>query len=342
MPELGELTPTSVKDFLVAAGLFDEAAGMTVEELGGGISNVVLRVSAPGRCVVVKQSLPKLRVEADWPFDQRRTLVERDCLALLGRLVPGAVPDVLHCDEASFALVISCVPAGGVLWKRELLAGRLDAAVAGRAGELLGRIHMLAARDAAARERFADQTVLVQGRTDPYHVAAAALHPELAPAIEAEVERLLSTRRTLTLGDYSPKNIFVYPEHVVAIDFEVAHWGDPGFDVAFCLTHLALKAVRFDERHLAGARSFWQAYLATGAAGLCDEEGLVCELGCLLLARVDGKSPVEYIEDEGTKDTVRALAARLIHGPSRTLPEALQAVAGAVSGRPRERVPRRA
>ena len=122
-----ELTHDGVEDFLIAAGLLEEAARVTVEELGGGISNIVLRVSAPERCLVVKQSLPKLRVQADWPFDQRRTLGERDCLALLGRLVPGAVPEMLHCDEASFTLVISCVPAGGVLWKRDLLRGLLAA-----------------------------------------------------------------------------------------------------------------------------------------------------------------------------------------------------------------------
>jgi 5-methylthioribose kinase len=333
MPELEALAPAGVVDFLVGAGVLEPGADARVEPLGGGISNVVLRVTAPGRCMVVKQSLPKLRVEADWPFDQRRTLVERDCLTLLGRLVPGAVPDVVYCDEASFALVISCVPAGGALWKTDLLGGRADPAVAGRAGDLLGRIHRLAAADTAARERFADQTVLVQGRTDPYHVAAAAVHPELAPAIEAEVERLLATRRTLTLGDYSPKNLFVYPDRMVAIDFEVAHWGDPGFDVAFCLTHLALKAICFDERHLDGASSFWQAYRSAGAAELCDEVGLVRELGCLLLARIDGKSPVEYVEDDATRDVVRALAARLIAGPARTVPEALAAVAGSVPER---------
>jgi 5-methylthioribose kinase len=344
MPELGELTAAGVTDFLVAAGLLEEAALVTVEELGGGISNVVLRVSAPELCLVVKQSRPKLRVRADWPFDQRGTLVERDCLTLLGRLVPGAVPEMLQCDEASFTLVMSCVSPGGVLWKDDLLRRRVDPAVAGRAGELLGRTHRLAAGDAAARERFADQSVLVQGRTDPYHVAAAALHPELAPTIEAEVERMLATQRTLTLGDYSPKNIFVYPDSVVAIDFEVAHWGDPGFDVAFSLTHLGLKAVRFGEladRHLAGAHRFWQEYRSQGADELCDEEGLVRELGCLLLARIDGKSPVEYVEDERTKDAVRALAARLIAGPRRTVPEALQTVAGSISVRRRERVPRR-
>jgi aminoglycoside phosphotransferase (APT) family kinase protein len=329
MPEPGELSPANLKDFLVGAGLVGADSTAVIEELGGGVSNLVFRVSGPEGCLVVKQSLPKLRVRADWPFDQKRTLVERDCLTLLGRLVPGAVPAMLYCDEAAFALVLSCAPAGGVLWKDELLRGEADPAAAGWAGELLGRIHRLAAGDPEARERFADQTVLVQGRTDPYHVAAAALHPELAPAIEAELERLLSTRRTLVLGDYSPKNIFVYPDRVLAIDFEVAHWGDPGFDVAFCLTHLTLKAMRLGAvagPYLVAADRFWQEYRAQGADRLCDEEGLVRELGCLLLARIDGKSPVEYIEDDATKDAVRALAAELLTAPRRTVPEALDTV----------------
>src|SRR5581483_3076400 len=230
--------------------------------------------------------------------------------------------------EESFALVIACAPTGGTLWKDDLLRGRADAVVGERAGELLGRIHRLAAGDSTARDRFADQRVLVEGRTDPYHAATAAAHPELAPAIEAEVERLLATRRTLTLGDWSPKNLFVYPDRVFAIDFEVAHWGDPAFDVAFCLTHLSLKAVRFGERadYLACARRFWDAYRGEEQAALCDEDAVVRELGCLLLARIDGKSPVEYIDDEARKDAVRALGAELLAGPARTVPEALAVV----------------
>jgi 5-methylthioribose kinase len=275
-----------------------------------------------------------LRVQAEWPFDRRRTLGERDCLTLLGRLAPGQVPRLLHSDEEVFALVISCAPPGGRLWKDDLLAGRADPVIGGRAGELLGRIHRLAASDVAARERFADQTVLIEGRTDPYHAATAVAHPELAAAIEAEVDRLLATRRTLTLGDWSPKNLFVYPDHVFAIDFEVAHWGDPAFDVAFCLTHLSLKAMRFGGRadYLACAERFWSAYRREDAARLCGEDAVVRELGCLLLARIDGKSPVEYIDDEATKDAVRALGAALLTGPVRTVTDALAVVASRRAG----------
>jgi 5-methylthioribose kinase len=332
---VAELGPANVEGFLREAGVVRSDGPVAVDELGGGISNIVLRVSGPDGCVVVKQSLPKLRVRADWPFDRRRTLGERDALTLVGRLAPGAVPRVLHCDEHAFALVISCVPAGGTLWKDDLLRGEADPRVAGRVGSLLGRIHRLAAGDTAARERFADQTVLIQGRTDPYHVTAAVAHPELASAIEAEVERLLATRRTLTLGDWSPKNLFVYPDRVLAIDFEVAHWGDPAFDVAFCLTHLSLKAMRFGGRadYLACAERFWRDYRAEDTLRLCDEDAVVRELGCLLLARIDGKSPVEYVEDESTKEAVRGVGAELLTGPEGTVPQALAVVA---AHRPRE------
>jgi 5-methylthioribose kinase len=333
-----QLGPDNVEAFLRDAGLVTANGPLAVDELGGGVSNIVLRVSGDAGCVVVKQSLPKLRVRADWPFDQRRTLGERDCLTLLGRLVPGSVPEMLYCDESSFALVITCAPAGGTLWKSDLLRGETDVAVAWRAGELLGRIHTLAAGDPGARERFADQTVLVQGRTDPYHVTTATRHPELAPAIEAEVERLLATRRTLTLGDYSPKNLFVYPDRVLAIDFEVAHWGDPAFDVAFCLAHLSLKAMRFvaeADGYVACAERFWSEYRAQDTAGLCEESAVVRELGCLLLARIDGKSPVEYIEDDSTRDAVRVLAARMLTRPPDTVAEAVAMVAAAASARRR-------
>ena len=127
--------------------------------------------------------------------------------------------------------------------------------------------------------------------------------------------------RTLTLGDFCPKNSFVYGDRMLALDFEVAHWGDPGFDVAFCLNHLLLKALRFREwspSYVAAARGFWSSY-AVVAPGV-DETELAAarELGVLMLARIDGKSPVEYITDEATKALVREHGDAADHGRSRT------------------------
>src|ERR1700739_330010 len=167
MAEAATLTIENVAQRLTDFGAMPADACAQVRELGWGISNSVFEVTWPDGFGGVKQALPKLRVAADWPFDMRRSLVERDCLILLGRLVPGSVPAVLGCDESTNTLAISCVPKGGALWKQALLAGEIEPAVAERAGELLGRIHSLAAPDEQAQARFQDQSGLIQGRTDP-------------------------------------------------------------------------------------------------------------------------------------------------------------------------------
>jgi 5-methylthioribose kinase len=326
-----ELTEGNAAAFLRSRGVLGPDAAVQVSALGGGISNVVLRVLTPDDCLVLKQPLAKLRVASDWPFDRERVLGEHRCMAYLGDVLrPGEVPQARYFDPETYVLVMSCAPPGGRLWKEALLAGDIEVGAAELAGNQLGRIHGLALRDAPMlREAFANQTVLVQGRVDPYHRTTADRHPELVEPIRAEVERLLATRRTLTLGDYCPKNSFVYADRILALDFEVAHWGDPGFDTAFCLNHLLLKALRFREwsgSYVAAARGFWSSYAGVAPGVEETELATARELGVLMLARIDGKSPVEYITDEPTKALVRETAARLITAR----PDRLDAVFGQV------------
>jgi 5-methylthioribose kinase len=331
-----DINRTTAEGYLRERGTVPAGAPVTITELSGGISNCVLRAEWPGGCVVVKQSRPELRVEADWPFVRSRIHVERDCMRYLGQLVPGCVPRVVFADEERYLFGMTCAPPGGAVWKDELLAGRIDPAAAERAAALLARIHAGAAGDEAARERFADQTVLIQGRIDPYHLTAADANRDIAELVHEEVERLLATQRTLVLGDYAPKNTFVYPDGILVLDFEVAHWGDPGFDVAFCLNHLCLKAFRFPERAralLGAARAFWAAY--AGAVGPADarvaEASTALELGCLMLARIDGKSPVEYIHEEPLRDAVRDCARAIVTSRERRLEPVLDAVEARVA-----------
>jgi 5-methylthioribose kinase len=266
-------------------------------------------------------------VADDWPFDRARIVNEHRALAYLaGLLPPGSVPAVRFTDDDAFAFGMDAAPPGGVLWKTALLRGDIDLATARRAGTLLGLVHRGSAADPWARQAFADQGVLVQGRVDPYHRTTAARHPEVAALIEAEVERLLATRRALVLGDYAPKNAFAYPDRLLILDLEVAHWGDPAFDVAFCLNHLCLKAVHRPVdavRYAAAARAFVEAYAPDAAT----EAATVRELGCLLLARVDGKSPAEYLTGEEERARVRALAVDVLRSDETRIEPVLAAVA---------------
>jgi aminoglycoside phosphotransferase (APT) family kinase protein len=316
-------TEATAGDVLRRLGVAPAGAPVEARALSGGISNVVLAASWPGGRAVLKQSLPELRVAVEWRFDRARIINERRAMAYLERVLPpGSVPKVLAYDDEAFLFAMSHAADGGVNWKEALLRGEIDRSAAERAGALLGWIHRCSADDPGVARDFADLTPLLQGRVDPYHRTAAAVNPGVARVVEAEVERLLATRRCLVLGDWSPKNLLVYPDHVLALDFEVAHLGDPAFDVAFLLTHLVLKRVRRPKeaaRLRAAADAFLVAYGREAGPVAPPDAHVVAELGCLLLARVDGKSRIEYLTAEESRTHVRARAYDVLHTTDRPL-----------------------
>jgi 5-methylthioribose kinase len=289
-----------------------------VQELGGGVSNRVLLVETAGGRVVLKQSLDRLRVADEWLADRARIFRERDGLRDAARLLPaGAVPRVLWSDDAQFLFAMEAVPSEARNWKSELLAGRLDPALAAAAGVLLGLLIRESWNDAALAARYGDQTVFDQLRIDPYYRTIARRRPRVAGRVAALIAESAARRVSLVHGDWSPKNFLIHAGRVTVIDFEVLHYGDPSFDAAFCLNHFLLKSFRRPERragYLELARVFytWLEGLLPPAALAWFERATAGHLGCLLLARIDGKSPVEYITEEPLKEAVRRVAEGLI------------------------------
>jgi len=292
----------------------DEPA--TVSSLGGGVSNVVLAVRTPSIDVVVKQSLPQLRVQEEWLAKRERAITEAAALQVAGELAPGSVPAVLDADPDLFTLTIACAPGSWANWKDLLLAGRADPEIAARLGHLLAVWHT--GTSLSPDPRFDDAEAFDQLRVDPYYRTVLARHPEVGDAISACMHNMAMRRRCLVHGDYSPKNVLVGDGQVWVLDFEVAHLGDPAFDIAFLLNHLVLKALHrpanlADYRRCAHA--FLDAYSGAVAPTLADPVAYVLShLGCLLLARVDGKSPAEYLTGP-ERDVARALALAVLTDP---------------------------
>jgi aminoglycoside phosphotransferase (APT) family kinase protein len=316
-----ELPAEAAPAYLRQAGVLPPDENVSVSELGGGVSSQVLRAETAERCVVVKQALPKLRVADDWRSSVERALTEARAAAALARLLPpGAVLPPLHADSQRHLFVMPCAPAGAETWKARLMRGELQEATARRVGELLGLLHERSRGDPELAGAFADREFFLTLRVEPYLDTTAERRPELAAAIARQRRRLLATRQCLVHGDYSPKNLLVGaddPAAVIVLDHEVAHWGDPSFDLAFCLTHLHTKSVAFPERaggYLALAHALWQAYLAAAQppAPARLERDSVALLGCIIAARVDGKSPVEYLTTPAARETARALARTIL------------------------------
>ncbi len=323
-----ELLDSTLVPYLVERGVVPASAHCSVSALGGGISNDVWRVEWETGCLVAKQALPFLRVAEVWAYDVGRSSVEHRCLSTINRLLgPGVAPSVVFTDDDNHAFGMTCAPPGGATWKELLLAGQIELRDGYQAGDLLGRIHTASASDPQVAVDFDDLQTMIQGRIDPYHRSVAARHPDLADLIDVEIARLLATRRALVLGDYAPKNLIAYSDRMLVLDVEVAHWGDPVFDVAFCLNHLCLKALHMPRQRAlftALARGFYGAYRERAEA-LIDEPATVCELGILMVARVDGKSPAEYL-DERSQTLARAVGRSLLVRPPTTVLQAIERV----------------
>jgi 5-methylthioribose kinase len=238
-----------VAQYLCHAGILPRGVPTRVERLSGGVSSAVFRVECGDTAVVVKQALPKLRVNDEWISRVERSATEARAARVLHRLLPdGSVLPTLHVDEVHSLFVMSSAPRDAETWKALLMRGQLSTETADTVGALLGHLHARSRREPGLAEAFADRQDFIALRVEPYLHVTAERRPKLAAAIRRHTERLLCVRECLVHGDYSPKNLLVSPgrpRDVVLLDHEVSHWGDPAFDTAFCLTHLHLKACTF-------------------------------------------------------------------------------------------------
>jgi aminoglycoside phosphotransferase (APT) family kinase protein len=292
------------------------------EALAGGVSSDIWRVDLPSGPVCVKRALPRLRVARLWEAPVSRNRYEYEWLRVAGELAPAAAPKVLFRDGDAFAMEY-LDPAAHPVWKELLRQGRADPAFAAQVGGTLARIHAgTAGREDIAR-RFPTDDIFYAIRLEPYLVATAGAHADLAERLEALVRATAQTKACLVHGDVSPKNILCGPRGPVFLDAECAWYGDPAFDLAFCLNHLLLKCLWVPEAAAAFLQCFdalAQSYLA-GVRFPSVETRAAALLPALLLARVDGKSPVEYLTSAAQKEVVRRAARRFIAQPAEKLAE---------------------
>ena len=321
--------PAITRDELERLGLIAAGEDLHVERLAGGVSSDIFRVEAGRRTFAIKRALAKLRVADEWLAPTSRNRHEADWLETAARIVPGAVPQVIARDDRAGLFAMEYfAPEQFPVWKGRLRDGDVDLAFAEEVGRRLVAIHAQTAGDRAIAERFRTGEIFHAIRLEPYFEQTARRHPEVAEELLALSRATLSTNLALVHGDVSPKNILVGPQGPVFLDAECAWYGDPAFDVAFCLNHLLLKCLwnRAATAHLLQAfASLAEAYRAGVSWEPVEqlEQRAARMLAAFLLARVDGKSPVEYLDDAG-RAFVRKVSVPLIASPVKTPRELAQ------------------
>ncbi|MEI7714217.1 MAG: aminoglycoside phosphotransferase family protein [Rhodospirillales bacterium] len=325
-----ESPPTEILDALCRMGLLEAPYGTDPAgvRLTGGVSSDIWRIDLSTGPICVKRALAKLRVVADWQAPVERNIYEARWMRCANAAVPGAAPALLGQDEQGGALAMAFLPPNRYpLWKAQLRDGHADPVFAAQVATGLARIHAATASDPSVAGEFPTDGIFYDIRLEPYLVATARAHPDLAPQLHASVATIQANKRALVHGDVSPKNILVGPNGPVFLDAECAWWGDPAFDIAFCLNHLLLKCL-WTPAARDGFLASFDAMVAAYCAGIAWEAPADTErraarlLPGLFLARVDGKSPVEYITAEADKDRVRRVARVLLT----ELPDTLDAI----------------
>jgi aminoglycoside phosphotransferase (APT) family kinase protein len=308
--------------------LIPPGADPEVLVLAGGVSNRTVLVACEGAApFVVKQALPKLRVETDWFSDPVRIHREARGLEWLVRFAPpGAIPPLLFEDQRHHLIGMAAVPEPHYNWKHALLAGEIEFDHVRQFAELLGVIHRQSTLDASVPEVFRDRSFFETLRVEPYYRYSAEQIPKSRSFFDHLIAETFEARLALVHGDYSPKNILVHEGRLVLLDHEVIHFGDPAFDVGFSLTHLLSKAHHVEQHR----RKFVQATQLYANCYFEELQGLGWRAGveqravrhtiACLLARVAGRSPLEYLT-QSERARQREIALKLMLKSPARIPE---------------------
>lgn len=317
----------AIANSLVAAGLADDPQKLRFTPLTGGVSSDIWCVTGALQPICVKRARKQLDVTAVWEVPVERNHFEAEFLRVVSADVPGFAPELLAEDEAKGLIVLPYLdPIEWKLWKPQLLAGEVDIKTACSVGAHLGRLAR-ATRDRPDLAKRFDTTALFHAlRLDPYLHECARRHPDLAPVLMRLSQATAGRKEALVHGDVSPKNVLVNSvSEAVILDAECAWYGDPAFDLAFVLNHLMLKSVHRPEAAADLGRAAFallEARAAADASGAADavQTRAAALLPALLLARVDGKSPVEYLTDPAKQAHIREVSRHfLVTCPSHPL-----------------------
>ncbi len=323
---------------LVRMGVVGSGERVRCRPLEGGVSSDIWLIEVPGRRLCLKRALPQLKVAQLWEAPTIRNHYEFAWFRVAGRICPEAVPRLVGQDSGAGLFVMEYLdPAMYPVWKNQLRDGHADPAVAAAVGARLAQIHGTTAGDQEVARMFATDDSFYALRIEPYLIATTRWHPDLAGPLGRLAHVTMRTHLALVHGDVSPKNILIGRRGPVFLDAECAWYGDPAFDLAFCLNHLLLKCLwnmRAVSRFLACFSRLADAYLDRVAWEPREEleRRAAHLLPGLLLARIDGKSPVEYVTTETDKGRARRFAHEMLTYPVDRLDAVREAWAAARVG----------
>ena len=307
-----------LEEYLLNRGVVNKGDGYSFHYCKGGVSCTVVFVYAGKKPMIIKQGLAQLKVKEEWLCDPNRMNIEQESNRIYHKLVPECAPEVYFYDGENYIYGREAVPENWRMWKTDLLSGLLDFTAANKIITTLLTVHNKCAGDSAVAKEFENKEIFYGLRVSPYLEFMLKQYPQLESYMRPIINFLMESNITLIHGDFSPKNIMTDGTSVSILDYEVAHYGHPAFDLAFFSTHFVLKSVKnkeWAESYLNMLTYMMDIYFAgVKCMDALELQGCYVRLlALIMLARVDGKSPAEYITETRDKDLIRECAFTIIN-----------------------------
>lgn len=327
----------ALRQYLLEKGIIQGPEEYSFHYCKGGVSCTVALVHIGERIIILKQGLAKLRVQEEWECDPNRMYIEQRCNQIYHQFVPECAPEVYFYDEENYIYGREAVPEDWHTWKEELIQGVLNFNISEQAISALVTVHNHCAGNTEIQREFWNKDIFYSLRVSPYIEFIVSKYPQLQSRATEVIQLLMDNAITLVHGDFSPKNIMTDGTKIQILDYEVAHFGHPAFDLAFFSTHFILKAIKNKQWSSAymnmlecmlDAYFFKEQYMDSRKL----RKDFLQILPFMILARVDGKSPAEYIKEQVDKDRLRTIAFQLMDHPLSEYQDAISIISNINGG----------
>ena len=298
-------------------GLLSKSQKYNFKKITDGVSSDIWHVKTSNNEYCIKRALAKLTVKEDWFAPIERNNFEANYFTNCKSIIPKSFPTLLGHDKKNFILALEWFDNNKfVVWKKKLLEKSISLKDGKRIGRLLGIVHKYYYKKKKFKKIFLNDKTFYAIRIEPYLVFTSKFYPELLSYYKSTIAFLTKNQNTVIHGDFSPKNILIGKNYPIILDAETACWGNPIFDLAFLNNHIILKSILNKDifkSYLNLSKSFLETYLSHFPIINTKNylKKFIILQALLILARVDGKSPVEYFNNKN-KILARNLAKRII------------------------------
>ena len=266
----------------------------------------------------IKRALKKLTVKEDWYAPISRSNFEASYFKACHNVNPRSFPKILGHDKKNYILAMEWFkPKKYILWKKQLLDVAFDIKDGVSISDILNKKHSYFNNKFNFKKEFENDKTFYDIRIEPYIIFTSKSYPEHKNYFIDAAKSLVSNKKTLIHGDFSPKNILIGPDFPVILDAETACWGDPIFDLAFCNNHIILKSILNStnkKKYMLLSKEFIENYI--NKINWEDKNSFIDRffklVPLLILARLDGKSPIEYFQDKHVKKA-RTLSLKVLN-----------------------------